>query len=56
MQGLEGHYFRFTSDELFNGVPARLVDKWSIWGIKAAVGYNSQLMANKTETNKKCIF
>ena len=41
MQGLEDHYFRFTSDELFNGLPAQLVDKWSAWGIKAAVGYNS---------------
>ena len=40
MQGLEEHYFRFTSDELFNGLPAQLVDKWSAWGIKAAVGYN----------------
>ena len=41
MQGLEDHYFRFASDELFNGLPAKLVDKWSAWGIKAAVGYNS---------------
>ena len=41
MQGLEDHYLRFTSDELFNGLPAQLVDKWSAWGIKAAVGYNS---------------
>ena len=41
MQGLEDHYFRFTSDELFNGLPAQLVDKWSAWGIKAAVGYKS---------------
>ena len=40
MQGLEDHCFRFTSDELFNGLPAQLVDKWS-WGIRAAVGYNS---------------
>ena len=41
MQGLEDHYFRFTSDELFNGLPAQLVDKWSAWGIKDAVGYDS---------------
>ena len=41
MQGLEDHRFRFTSDELFNGLPAQLVDKWSALGIKAAVGYNS---------------
>ena len=26
MQGLEDHCFRFTSDELFNGLPAQLVD------------------------------
>ena len=38
MQGLEGHCFRFTSDELFNGLPAQLVDKWSAWGVHAAVG------------------
>ena len=42
MHGLEDHRFRFTSDELFNGLPAQLVDKWSAWGIKAAVGYNSR--------------
>ena len=30
MQGFEDHYFRFTSDELFNGLPAQLVDK-SLW-------------------------
>ena len=24
MQGLEDHCFRFTSDELFNGLPAQL--------------------------------
>ena len=36
MQGLEDHYFRFTSDELFNGLPAQLVDEWSAWGVKAA--------------------
>ena len=30
MQGLEDHCFRFTSDELFNGLPAQLVDEWSI--------------------------
>ena len=41
MQGLEDHCFRFTSDELFNGLPAQLVDEWSTWGVKAAVGYNS---------------
>ena len=41
MQGLEDHCFRFTSDELFNGLPAQLVDEWSAWGIKAAVCYNS---------------
>ena len=41
MQGLEDHCFRLTSEELFNGLPAQLVDKWSAWGIKAAVGYNS---------------
>ena len=41
MQGPENHYFRFTTDELFNGLPAQLVDKWSAWGIKAAVGYDS---------------
>ena len=40
MPGLEDHRFRFTSDELFNGLPAQLVDKWSAWGVKAAVGYN----------------
>ena len=40
MQGLEDHCFRFTSDELFNGLPAQLVDKWSAWGIKAAVGHS----------------
>ena len=38
MQGLEDHCFRFTSDELFNGLPAQLVDKWSARGVKAAVG------------------
>ena len=41
MHGLEDHCFRFTSDELFNGLPAQLVDEWSAWGVKAAVGYNS---------------
>ena len=38
MQGLEDHCFRFTSDELFTGIPAQLVDEWSAWGIKFAVG------------------
>ena len=28
MQGLEDHCFRFTRDELFNGLPAQLVDEW----------------------------
>ena len=41
MQGLEDHCFRFTSYELFNGLPAQLVDEWSAWGAKAAVGYSS---------------
>ena len=41
MQGLEDHCFRFTSYELFNGLPAQLVDEWSAWGVKVAVGYNS---------------
>ena len=41
MQGLEDHCFRFTSYELFNGLSAQLVDEWSAWGVKAAVGYNS---------------
>ena len=41
MQGLEDHCFRFTSDESFNGCQAQMADKWSAWGIKAAVGYNS---------------
>ena len=41
MQGLEDHCFRFAGDEFFNGLPAQLVDKWSAWGVKAAVGYNS---------------
>ena len=41
MQGLEDHCFRFNSDELLNGLPAQLVDKWSAWGVKAAAGYNS---------------
>ena len=41
MQGLEDHCFRFTSDELFNGLPAQLIDKWSARGVKSAVGYNS---------------
>ena len=41
MQGLEDHCFRFASDELFNGLPAKLVDEWSASGVKAAVGYNS---------------
>ena len=40
-QGLEDHCFRFTSDKLFNGLLSQLVDKWSAWGSKAAVGYNS---------------
>ena len=40
MQGLEDHCFRFTRDEFFNGLPAKLVDEWSAWGVKAAVGYN----------------
>ena len=38
MQGLEDHCFRLTSNELFNGLPAQLVDEWSAWGVKAAVG------------------
>ena len=29
MQGIGDHYFRFNSDELFNGLPAKLVDKFS---------------------------
>ena len=41
MRGLEDHCFRFTSNELLNGLPAQLIDKWSAWGIKAAVGYYS---------------
>ena len=41
MQGLEDHCFRFTSDKLFNGLPAQLIDKWSARGVKAAVGYTS---------------
>ena len=41
MQGLEDHCLRFTSDELFNGLPAQLVDKWSTLDVKAAFGYNS---------------
>ena len=41
MQGLEDHCFRFISDELSSCLPAQLVDKWSAWGVKAAVGYNS---------------
>ena len=41
MQGPGDHCFRFTSDELFNGLPAQLVDEWSAWGVKAAVGYDS---------------
>ena len=40
MQGLEDNCFRFTRDELFNGLPAQLVDECSTWGVKAAVGYN----------------
>ena len=35
MQGFEDHCFRFTSDELFNGLPAQLVDEWSAWGVNA---------------------
>ena len=46
MQGLEEHYFRFTSDELFNGLPAQLVDEWSTWGVKAAM-YARQLATFK---------
>ena len=41
MQRLEDRCFRFTIDELFNGLPAQLVDEWSTWGVKDAVGYNS---------------
>ena len=42
MQGLEDHCFRLTSDSTaFNGLPTQLADKWSAWGVKAAVGYNS---------------
>ena len=41
MRGLEDHCFRFTRDELFNDIPAQLVDQWSAWGVKDAVGYNS---------------
>ena len=40
MQGLADHCFRFTSYELFNGLPAQLVDEWAAWVVKAAVGYN----------------
>ena len=47
MQGLEDHCFRFTSDELFNGLPAQLVDEWSAWGVKAAVGYISSSLVLK---------
>ena len=47
MQGLEDRCFRFTSDELFNGLPAQLVDEWSTWAVKAAVGYNSSSSALK---------
>ena len=30
------HSLRVNSDELFNGLPAKLVDKWSAWGVKDA--------------------
>ena len=33
MQGLQDHCFRFTGDELFNGLLAQLVDKCSAWGV-----------------------
>ena len=46
MQGLQDHYFRFTRNE-FNGLPSQLVDEWSPWGVKAAVGYNSSSSALK---------
>ena len=41
MQGLEDRCFRFNSCELFNGLPAQLVDMWPAWGAKSTVGYNS---------------
>ena len=54
MQGLEDHYFRFTSYELFKGLPAQLVDEWSAWGVKAAVGCNSSSSVLKLLLLKTC--
>ena len=36
----KGHHFLFTINKLFNGLPAKLFDKRSTWGIKAAVRYD----------------
>ena len=40
MQGREEHCFRFTSYEFFDGLPAKPVNKWSAWGVKATAANN----------------
>ena len=37
VERLEDHYFRLIINEFFNGLPAQLCNKWSAWGIKAAI-------------------
>ena len=40
MEQLEYHCFRLTANEFFNGLPARLRNKWSAWGAKVAICYD----------------
>ena len=40
IERLEDHCFRLIANEFFNGLPAQLCNKWSAWGIKAAICYD----------------
>ena len=44
MQGLKDHCFRFTSDELFNGLQAQLVEEWSAWGVNIELDLRKFIM------------
>ena len=41
---LEDHCFRLIFNELFNGLPSQLHNKWSFWGIRATISDDSGSM------------
>ena len=47
IERLEGHRFKLIANEFFSGLPAQLLDKYSAWGIEAAICNDSSSMILK---------